>query len=269
MPANQFTDNLNWTQKNHTFQFGGDLFLIRNDHTSYANSFSDVRTNAVYLNTGGIAGTNSPLDPASKLMAYPAVDGNFGPNYDSATTIVMGIFPEGDGHYNFARDGSALPQGKPINRRYAINDYEFFGQDTWRLTPRLTVTYGLRWVLEAPPYETNGYQVAPCVASRGRGMHEAECSGLVQSHGRAGQCGPGGQQRRRTFVHSRRTQKSWSGHVELGPQEFFTAFRCSLGARHWRWMDFKDSRERETSSTVQRWLQHHVRSLRHSDREQL
>ena len=142
-------------------------FLIRNNHTSYANSFSDVRTNAVYLNTGGIAGTSSPLDPANN--GYPAVDGNFGPNYDSAATIAMGIFPEGDGIYNFARDGSALPQGTPINRRYAVNDYEFYGQDTWRMTPRLTVTYGLRWVLEAPPYETNGYQVAPCVQAAGGG----------------------------------------------------------------------------------------------------
>ena len=37
------------------------------------------------------------------------------------------------------------------------------------MTPRLTVTYGLRWVLEAPPYETNGYQVAPCVEAAGGG----------------------------------------------------------------------------------------------------
>ncbi len=161
VPVNQFSDTLNWTRRNHTLEFGTDLFIIRNDRSSYANSFSDVQTNAVYLNTGGIANTPSPLDPANN--GYPAVNENFGPNYDSATTILLGIFAEGDGIYNFSRNGGALPQGTAIDRRYAINDYEFYGQDAWRITPRFTLTYGLRWVLEAPPYETNGLQVAPCV----------------------------------------------------------------------------------------------------------
>jgi hypothetical protein len=174
VPVHQFSDTVSWTRGNHTLQLGTDLFLIRNNHTSYGNSFSDVQTNAVYLNTGGIANTSSPLDPANNInpatnQPYPTVDKSFGPNYDSATTVVMGIFPEGDGIYNFARNGTALPQGAPIKRRYAINDYEFFGQDAWRIRSNLTLTYGLRWVLEAPPYETNGYQVAPCLEAAGGG----------------------------------------------------------------------------------------------------
>jgi len=174
VPINQFTDSLNWTRGNHTFDFGADLFYIRNNRSSLQNSYSDVATNPVYLNTGGIANTSSPLSPDNNINPatgnpYPSVDPSFGPNYDDAIGVLLGIFAEGDGIYNFARDGTALSPGTPINRRYAINDYEFYGQDAWRITPRFTLTYGLRWVLEAPPYETNGLQVAPCVAATGGG----------------------------------------------------------------------------------------------------
>jgi hypothetical protein len=185
VPVNQLTDTLNWTRKNHTLEFGADFFIIRNDRSSLDDSFSDVQTNPVYLNTGGIStplGNPSPLNPPNNAISggqcnagdvcYPTVDQNFGPNYDGSVAILLGIFAEGDGIYNFNHSGTALAQGTPIKRRYAINNYEFYGQDAWRIKPNLSLTYGLRWVLEAPPYETNGLQVAPCVEAAGGG-----CSG--------------------------------------------------------------------------------------------
>jgi hypothetical protein len=176
VPVNQFTDTLNWTRKNHTFEFGADFFIIRNDRSSLDDSFSDVQTNPVYLNTAGMseAGNPSPLNPVNNTNPatgnpYPSVDPSFSASYDQAMAIVLGIFAEGDGIYNFNHSGTALAQGAPINRRYAINNYEFYGQDAWRVKPSLTLTYGLRWVLEAPPYETNGLQVAPCVEATAGG----------------------------------------------------------------------------------------------------
>jgi Carboxypeptidase regulatory-like domain len=34
-------------------------------------------------------------------------------------------------------------------------DASVFAEDAWRMTPRLTVTYGVRWELQAPPYEVH------------------------------------------------------------------------------------------------------------------
>ncbi len=68
---------------------------------------------------------------------------------------------EADARYNFTRDGTALPQGAPLNRNFAINGYEFYIQDTWKVKPSFTLTLGVRYQLYSPPWETNGLQVNP------------------------------------------------------------------------------------------------------------
>jgi hypothetical protein len=40
----------------------------------------------------------------------------------------------------FAQEGDAL----------LVHNYSFYGQDTWKLTPRVTLTYGLRWDVNPP-----------------------------------------------------------------------------------------------------------------------
>jgi hypothetical protein len=46
-------------------------------------------------------------------------------------------------------------------RVFKTQENEFYGQDSWRLRPNLTVTYGLRWSTSTPVYEANGVQVKP------------------------------------------------------------------------------------------------------------
>jgi hypothetical protein len=41
--------------------------------------------------------------------------------------------------------------------RPVFNNLSFFGQDSWQLTPRLTLNYGLRWDYDPPPSEDSGH----------------------------------------------------------------------------------------------------------------
>ena len=50
--------------------------------------------------------------------------------------------------------------GTPATDKIIIPYYSTYFYDTWHMKPSFTLTYGLGWNLEMPPYELKGYQVA-------------------------------------------------------------------------------------------------------------
>jgi len=157
-PNNTFADDLSWTRGRHSLQFGGSLTFIRNPRQNTLNSFSDGAANASWLDVSGMLVKNSPFSPANNSL--PAGDGSFANSYDFPMMALLGMVTEDDATYNYLKNGSVLPQGAPVSRHFAFDGYEMYAQDSWKMKPNLTVTFGLRYSLFSPPWETNGLQVA-------------------------------------------------------------------------------------------------------------
>jgi hypothetical protein len=161
LPVNNLVDDLSWVKGRHSFSFGTNVRFIRNPRNSYLNSFSDGSTNASWTYAAGIANTGTAMDPA--LYDLPAVDESFDNSYDFPLIALLGSVTEVDAYYNYDKSGNLLPQGAPTQRHFAVDEYEFYAQDSFRIKPNLTLTYGLRYELMSPPWETTGLEVTPNV----------------------------------------------------------------------------------------------------------
>jgi hypothetical protein len=159
VPVQNITDNLTWTKGRHTFTLGGNWRGIQNNRGTDANSYSSASTNPYWLN-------NSPNDPSS-LYNLPAVGSGFSNSYLIAYDSLVGTVPSTTQQYNYSvtsnTSGSLYPDGSFINRHFKANEFEYYVQDSWRILPTLTVTYGIRHSLLQAPYESRGQQIAPTV----------------------------------------------------------------------------------------------------------
>jgi hypothetical protein len=159
MPVHNFIDDVSWTKGAHTLQFGGNVGIIRDPRISFLHSFSEGSGTTSWMAPTGFANTSSTLDPTTKGFPEPANS----VAYDYPMLSLLGMVSQMIGNFNYDRNGNILPDGAPVKRDYGLNWYELYAQDSWRVKPNLTVTYGVRWELLPPPWEVNGLQATPTV----------------------------------------------------------------------------------------------------------
>ena len=162
VPTNNFADDLTWVKGKHTFQFGANYRLILNNRSSDATLFNHAEVTYELLGYGAIAGTGSSLDPDA--FGFPTVTSNS--SYNIAVAASTGMITSATEYYNNSLTNGQLdplPAGQWVTRHFLTNEAEYYGQDSWKMLPNLTVTFGLRQTFLQVPYERDGQQVVPTV----------------------------------------------------------------------------------------------------------
>jgi len=156
VPVHNIADNLTWTKSTHTMSFGGSWRGIQNNRASDTHSYTSATTNPYWLSNF----PNAPDDLGS----------GFANSYQIAYATLVGTVPESEQQYNYAvtgpNSGTLFADGAMIGRHFKANEFEWYAQDAWRVTPTLTVTYGVRHSILQAPYETKGQQISPTVDTR-------------------------------------------------------------------------------------------------------
>lgn len=153
-------DDFSWVKSRHTLKFGVSISRNMKD---------EQQSNLEFGHISGIAGYNGCT---GKIIAgvCPNSTGNT-TGYDVSDFLLQNMAVNMD-------EASTIFVGK--NR---WRNYEFYGGDTFQLTNRLTVVYGVRWSFLPNPFVADDRYVTFNPSAFDPALKTAPCNGLLYSPG--------------------------------------------------------------------------------------
>ena len=136
----QFRQDFVWTHGSHTFKWGTEIRVNR-DSTIFGTN-----TNGIYEFGGGLA--YSPVDIPSASGTHDIHKGD--PLPDPLTGLLTGT----PYSYNIMAAANITPVGGKFNEAGVRREaYNFYFQDAWKATQKLSVSYGLRYEINSRIHE--------------------------------------------------------------------------------------------------------------------
>jgi len=177
----QFNDNLDWIKGKHTFEFGTDdrrLPLLTDRADKVVNGITSLVAVLDTVNSSqgaflSLPGADSP-EPCSATVTTNCLPGAQLPIWNQLYAGSLGLIDNTS--ILAVRDGNLnpLPFGTPLSNNTVQNQFYFYGQDTWRLTNSLTLSYGLAYGWQGAPTDTLGRQTLLIDATTGKFVTEPQ-----------------------------------------------------------------------------------------------
>ncbi|HEX4592690.1 MAG TPA: carboxypeptidase regulatory-like domain-containing protein [Bryobacteraceae bacterium] len=146
-------DDLSYLRGNHLVQFGGSYqrnydFFTRNDNGI------GIDAALVYQMTNG---TGIAFSAANRPAGLPSSQNT---TWDQLYAETLGFVSQTQALYTRTLPSLSLnPVGVPIYIHSILPKYDLYASDSWHIKPTLTLTYGLAYTLDMPPYSPDGKQV--------------------------------------------------------------------------------------------------------------
>ena len=147
-------DNVALVKGNHLIKFG---FLGRAVRILTFNDVGIVPQYTVNFNT-----TTNTMPVANNTTNFPGgISSTEFTNASSLLGLLSGAVSAGTQTFNVADRTSGFTRGIGSIRHLDYNTLAFYGGDTWRIRPNLSVNFGLRWEYISPITERDGLGLLP------------------------------------------------------------------------------------------------------------
>jgi len=150
-------DDVSWAKGTHFFQFGG-LYQHNWNYHQRTDNGGGINYQSVYW-LGASVGSTNGMDMTG--FTPSGISAGNASNWARDYAIVLGV--PGVTQIAYTRTGSDLalnPPNTPAFDKSTIPFYNLYFNDSWRMKPTITLSYGLGWTLEMPPTEAEGKQIA-------------------------------------------------------------------------------------------------------------
>ena len=155
-PIPVIRDDFSWDKGRHNFEFGGSFKYI----SPGSNTILDYNQPTIGLG-GHLSSLNTSAGQPSLRPSDIATDAASIAAYDAALTFALGRYQSVSSTYNYDANGNVVPQGTGSKADYRYYETELYFGDTWKLLPKLNLSFGVRWQNYTVPYEVHGIESLP------------------------------------------------------------------------------------------------------------